>query len=31
MKQFEQNRILIIYTDETSMLEQSNEIDPRIK
>ena len=31
MKQFEQNRILIIYTDETSMLEQSNEIDPRIR
>ena len=31
MKQFEQNRILIIYTDETVMLEQSEEIDPRIK
>ena len=31
MKQFEQNRILIIYTDETVMLEQSNEIDPRIR
>ena len=30
MKQFEQNRILIIYTDETVMLEQSEEIDPRI-
>ena len=30
MKQFEQNRILIIYTDETVMMEQSNEIDPRI-
>ena len=31
MKQFEQNRILIIYTDQTVMLEQSNEIDPRIR
>ena len=31
MKQFKQNRILIIYTDETVMLEQSEEIDPRIK
>ena len=31
MKQFEQNRILIIYTDETVMLEQSEEIDPRIR
>lgn len=30
MKQFEQNRILIIYTDETVMLEKSEEIDPRI-
>ena len=30
MKQFEQNRILIIYTDETIMFEQSEEIDPRI-
>lgn len=30
MKQFEQNRILIIYTDETVMFEQSEEIDPRI-
>ena len=30
MKQFEQNRILIIYTDETIMLEKSEEIDPRI-
>ena len=30
MKQFEQNRILIIYTDETIMLEQSNKNDPRI-
>jgi hypothetical protein len=30
MKQFKQNRILIIYTDETVMLEQSEEIDPRI-
>lgn len=30
MKQFEQNRILIIYTDETVMLENSEEIDPRI-
>ena len=30
MKQFEQNRILIIYTDETVMLEQSNKNDPRI-
>ncbi len=31
MKQFKQNRILIIYTDETVMLEQSEEIDPRIR
>ena len=31
MKQFKQNRILIIYTDETVMFEQSEEIDPRIK
>ena len=31
MKQFEQNRILIIYTDETVMFEQSEEIDPRIR
>ena len=31
MKQFKQNRILIIYTDETVMLEQSEETDPRIK
>lgn len=31
MKQFEQNRILIIYTDETIMFEQSEEIDPRIR
>ena len=31
MKQFEQNRILIIYTDETVMLEKSEEIDPRIR
>ncbi len=31
MKQFEQNRIIIIFTDETVMLEQSNEIDPRIR
>lgn len=31
MKQFEQNRILIIYTDETVMLEQSDKIDPRIR
>jgi hypothetical protein len=31
MKQFEQNRILIIYTDETIMLEKSEEIDPRIR
>ena len=30
MKQFKQNRILIIYTDETIMLEQSNKNDPRI-
>ena len=30
MKQFKQNRILIIYTDETIMLEQSNKTDPRI-
>lgn len=30
MKQFKQNRILIIYTDETVMLEQSEETDPRI-
>ena len=30
MKQFEQNRILIIYTDETVMLEKSEEIDSRI-
>ena len=30
MKQFEQNRILIIYTYETVMLEKSEEIDPRI-
>ena len=30
MKQFEQNRIVIIYTDETVMLEKSEEIDPRI-
>ena len=30
MKQFEQNRILIIYTDQTVMLEQSEETDPRI-
>ncbi|UOE40774.1 hypothetical protein MTP09_12825 [Chryseobacterium suipulveris] len=31
MKQFKQNRILIIYTDETVMLEQSEETDTRIK
>ena len=31
MKQFEQNRILIIYTDETMMLEQSDDLDPRIR
>ena len=31
MKQFEQNRILIIYTDETVMLEASEELDPRIR
>ena len=31
MKQFEQNRILIIYTDQTVMLEQSDKIDPRIR
>ena len=30
MKQFKQNRILIIYTDETVMLEQSEETDQRI-
>ncbi len=30
MKQLEQNRILIIYTDETVMLEKSEEIDSRI-
>ena len=31
MKQFEQNRILIIYTDQTVMLEASEELDPRIR
>ena len=31
MKQFEQNRIIIIFTDETVMLEASEELDPRIR
>lgn len=31
MKQFEQNRIIIIFTDETVMLEASEELDLRIR
>lgn len=31
MIQFKQNRIVIVYTDETILLEQHNELDPRIK
>jgi hypothetical protein len=31
MERFDQNRIVIEFTDETVMLEQSDEVDPRIK
>lgn len=31
MKEFEQNRVVIEYLDETVMLENSDSIDPRIK
>ncbi len=30
MNKFEQNRIVIVYTDETIMIEKNNEIDPQI-
>jgi hypothetical protein len=31
MLQLQQNRVVIIFTDETIMLEQSDTIDPNIK
>lgn len=31
MDKFEQNRVVIVFSDETIMLEQNNQIDPTIK
>jgi hypothetical protein len=31
MDKFEQNRIVIVFDDETVMLENNREVDPRIK
>lgn len=31
MQQLEQNRVVIVFSDETIMLEENNEIDPTIK